>query len=123
MIKIVYCVRKRDDISLKAFYKYWFEQHGTLVRRFAKTLRAKKYIQSHTIEPEINKFLMTSRGFAPPYDGIAEIWWDDVESFNVASTSLAAQEAYSALIEDEAKFIDIAQSRVFLTEEHVIFAN
>ena len=121
MIKLVYCVRKRADMSPEAFHKYWLEQHGNLVRRFAKTLRVKKYIQSHTIEPEINKALMKSRGLAVPYDGITEMWWNNIESLNEASASLANQEAYSTLINDEAKFIDFSQSRIFLTEEHVIF--
>ena len=31
------------------------------------------------------------------------------------------KQANEALKEDEAKFIDLSQSRVFMTEEHVIF--
>ena len=37
MIKLVYIVRKRDDISFKDFSAYWLEKHGPLVRSFAKT--------------------------------------------------------------------------------------
>ena len=121
MVKLVYCVRKRAELSLEVFRKYWLEQHGPLVLRLAEALHAKKYIQSHTIEPEINDALVKSRGLAPPYDGITEVWWEDIESFNTALSSPAAQEAHKALIEDEAKFVDFSQSRVFMTEEHVIF--
>jgi len=120
MIKLVYCVCKRADMSPEAFREYWLEKHGNLVQRFAKILRVKKYVQSHTIESEINSLLATSRGMATTYDGIAEIWWDDIESFQEASTSPSGQEAYSTLIDDEAKFIDFSQSRIFLTEEHFI---
>ena len=121
MVKLVYCVRKRAELSREAFRKYWLEQHGPLVLRFAEALRAKKYIQSHTIEPEINDAIVKSRGLAPPYDGIAEVWWEDIESLKAALSSPAAQEWRKALIEDEAKFIDFSQSREFMTEEHVIF--
>ena len=51
MIKLVYCLRKRADVSDAEFHKYWLESHGPLVRGFAQAIRAKKYIQSHTVLP------------------------------------------------------------------------
>ena len=33
-----------------------------------------RYIQSHTIAPEINKGFVQSRGLAEPLDGITEVW-------------------------------------------------
>jgi uncharacterized protein (TIGR02118 family) len=121
MIKLVYCVRKRADMPHETFGKYWLEQHAPLVRSFAQAIRAKKYIQSHTIEPEINDALVKSRGLAPPYDGITEVWWENLESFKAGINSPVGREARKRLIEDEAKFIDFAQSQLFMTEEHLIF--
>lgn len=121
MIKLVYCIRKRADVSDEEFHRYWLEQHGPLVRSFAEVTGAKKYIQSHTIEPENNARRAESRGFAPAYDGITEVWWDDLESYQGGADSEARRHAGATLAEDEAKFIDISQSRVFITEEHVIF--
>jgi len=117
MVKIVYCIRKRADISSQDFYKYWLEKHAPLVRRLAGATQAKKYIQSHVIEPEYNDALVRLRGVAKPYDGITEVWFESMESFYTSE----AQEARKKLIDDEAKFIDLSRSSVFITEEHLIF--
>ena len=120
MIKLVYCVRRRADLPEETFRRYWLEQHGPLVRSVASTVGAKKYVQSHTVAPEINAQIAELRDLPPAYDGIAEVWWDDLESFRAGFNSPSGQEARRRLIQDEAKFIDFSQSRVFLTEEHVI---
>ncbi len=121
MIKLVYCVRKRADMSFEDFSKYWLEEHGPLVRSVAGALGAKKYIQSHAVTPELNQAMKAERGLAEPYDGITELWWDSVEILTEALGSEAGQAASTKLAEDEARFIDFSESRVFMTEEHVIF--
>ena len=65
MIKLVYCVRKRSDIS---------DGH-------AKAIGADRYVQSHTLDSEINQGFRESRGTGPAYDGITEMWWSDIEVF------------------------------------------
>ena len=71
MIKYVYCIRKRADLSDEEFHTYWKENHATFIRSLAKVLRAKKYIQSHKMETPLNDEFVKSRGFdSPPYDGV-----------------------------------------------------
>ena len=120
-MKLVYCIRRRDDVTADEFYTYWLSTHGPKVESVAETLRATRYVQSHTGEPELNDMLAASRGLAPAYDGITEVWWDSVDDLKEAIATPAGQEAMAMLIEDESRFIDFAQSRVFLTTEHVIF--
>lgn len=121
MIKLVYCVRKRDDVSADEFYRYWLDEHGPLVRSFAKAIAALRYVQSHTVSPETNAELQASRGLAPPYEGITEVWWNSPEDMAAALGTKAGIEAGLALIEDEARFVDFSRSSVFMTEEHEIF--
>ena len=121
MIKLVYCITKSAGKSVEEFQNYWLENHGPLVRSVAAELGATKYIQSHTVQPTLNVLLAKSRNCAPSYDGVTEVWWDNVEDFNHALNSENGREAALKLLEDEARFIDLAQSRVFLTEEHEIF--
>ncbi len=121
MIKLVYCVRKRADVADAEFHRYWLEEHGPLVRSVAAAIKARKYIQSHTALPAINQTLENSRGLAAAYDGITEVWWDDAAALESGMASPEGKEAHRRLLEDEAKFIDFSQSRVFMTEEHVIF--
>ena len=121
MIKMVYIVRRRENIPADEFYKYWLESHGPLVRSFAEALRAKKYIQSHTIDTPLNAGLVKRRGMTAHFDGITEAWWDSIEDLSAAVATPEGHHASQALIDDEAKFIDLAESTVFLTEERVIF--
>lgn len=121
MIKLVYIVRRRSDVPEKEFHRYWLEEHGPLVRKFAKSLRARKYVQSHTVAPDMNARLAQARQLAGGADGITEVWWESIEDMNAAFATPAGQEAGRALAEDEAKFIDFSRSSIFLTEEHTIF--
>jgi uncharacterized protein (TIGR02118 family) len=121
MIKLVYCLRRRSDVSPEEFRSYWLERHGPRVRGHAEVLKARKYVQSHTVDSPLNDVLTESRGMKPPYDGITEVWWDGVKDLEQALATPEGQAAGDDLIQDEAKFIDLGESRIFLTEEHTIF--
>jgi uncharacterized protein (TIGR02118 family) len=122
MIKLVYVIRKRADISEKDFHEYWLKQHGPLVRSFAKSMRAKRYVQSHTVHEDAGKQIRGTRpGMKETYDGITEVWWDTLEDFNSGGEPEDRAKAARTLLEDESKFIDFERSSIFLTEEHEIF--
>lgn len=121
MIKLVYCVRRHPDLSAEEFHRYWLERHGPLVRSVAEAIGARRYVQSHTTQPRVNEALATSRGSAEPYDGIAEVWFDGPDEMMAASAAQQGLDAGKQLLEDEARFIDLAHSRLFMTEEHEIF--
>jgi uncharacterized protein (TIGR02118 family) len=122
MIKLVYCIRRRADLSPEAFHAYWLERHGPLVREVARALRARRYVQSHTLATPANDALRASRGLAEPHDGITELWWESAEELAAATATPEGREAGARLLEDERRFIDFARSSLFVTEEHEIFA-
>jgi len=121
MIKFVYVVRRRPDVSPETFRKYWLESHGPLVRKFAQALRAKRYVQSHTLDVPLNQIAQQARSSKPPYDGITELWWDSLEDVIAAAQSPEGQQANLTLTQDEATFCDLPNCSVFFTEEHTIF--
>ncbi len=122
MIKYVYCICKRADLSDEEFHTYWRGKHSELIRSLAKAFRGKKYIQSHTMNTPINQEMIKARGFdSPPYDGVTEIWWDNMEEFLAGVNSPEGTEAAQKYIADEANFVDFSKSRAFLTEEYVVF--
>jgi uncharacterized protein (TIGR02118 family) len=121
MVKLVYCLRRRPDVPPDEFYRYWLETHGPKVKQAAEALRARRYVQSHTCAAELNQAFVASRGLAPPYDGITEVWWDSIDDVKAGMTTPAGAAAAAMLLEDEARFIDFSQSRVFMTTEHPIF--
>jgi hypothetical protein len=59
----------------------------------------------------------------PAYDGVAEVWFDSVEDLTSAWTTPKGVAAGTRLIEDEHQFIDVAQSPIWIVEEHVILGD
>ena len=75
-IKIVYCLRRKPEISHQEFQRYWLEEHGPKVIAAGEAIGMKRYVQSHTIGTALSDALAASRGGLEPYDGIMEGWWD-----------------------------------------------
>ena len=124
MIKFVFSIRRRPDMSREAFQKYWFENHGALIKRHAETLHIRRYVQTHARDTSLDELLADSRGSKPRYyDGVAELWWDSLEDLMAAFSTEAAQAAALELLEDERRFIDLPNSPMWLGEELVIIGD
>lgn len=119
-VKLVFCVRRRDDVDPEEFNRYWLEEHAVLVRSVGELLRIRRYVQSHTLHGPSTDAITASRGAAEPFDGIAELWFDveDLER-ELDEHALAA---YVLLLEDERRFIDLERSSLFFTVEHEIIS-
>ena len=121
MIKLVFTLRRRENLTREEFQRYWREHHAPLVRSHAEALRIRRYVQTHARDTDLDEALAGSRGGAPGYyDGVAELWWDNIEDLRAAVTSEAGQAAGEALLEDERRFIDLPNSPIWLGEEHVV---
>jgi uncharacterized protein (TIGR02118 family) len=120
MIKLVFCLRRRDGLSREEFQRYWIEQHAPLVRSHAEALGIRRYVQVHSIDDGISVAVAGPRNPPPPYDGVAELWFDDLEAIAAAGGTDAGQAASAALLADERTFLDLEHSPLFLAEEHVI---
>ena len=124
MIKLIFCVKKRDDRSLQEFYDYWLNQHGPLVKSKSEALNIRRYVQSHTIQPEFGLAVSSARGMKQlGFDGIAELWYDSIEAIEETAETTAGREANAVLAEDETRFINMEASPIFPTEEHEVISN
>ncbi len=121
MIKLVYVITRRADLSVEAFRDYWLHRHGPLVAAQAEALQLRKYVQSHLIDHEANEAMRGVRGMLPAVDGITEVWWESLDALQAAYATPEGAASGAILAEDEAKFIDFSNSQVFLTEEHTVF--
>lgn len=118
MFKMIYCLRRKPGLSREDFQRYWRDQHAPLVRRHAPSLGVRRYAQSHTVDVPMLAMVPAARGSTgQDYDGVAELWWDSREALFAALATDAAQRASRELLEDEATFIDLANSPVFFAEE------
>jgi uncharacterized protein (TIGR02118 family) len=120
VIKLVFCINRRPDVTAEEFHRYWLEEHAPLVRSVQDVLGIRRYVQSHTIDTPANAVLQASRQTSVPYDGVAELWWDSLEALGAGTATPEGQAAALRLLEDEARFIDFPTASIFLTEEHEI---
>ena len=122
MIKMIFCLRRRAELSPAAFQAYWRDRHAPLVAEVAPLLRIRRYVQSHSFEdPQLAGPVAARGAIVPPYDGVAELYWDSIEDLTAVNDSKEAREAGRRLLEDERNFIDLSQSPLFwVRENHVI---
>jgi uncharacterized protein (TIGR02118 family) len=108
MIKILGILTRRDGITHEEFVRHWFGIHGPLALAVPGIRR---YVQSHIIgtrtRPDVPETDVA-------VDGIAELWYDDMESFQRA----AATPEMRALTDDGALFI--GQIKTYVVEERQI---
>lgn len=122
MIKLSFCLRRLPHLSREEFQRYWFDTHGPLVRKQAEALRIRRYVQTHTVVGEVAESLRATRGGPPSYDGVAELWWNSLDDVAAALGSPEGVEGARVLLEDERKFIDLANSPLFWANEREIIA-
>jgi uncharacterized protein (TIGR02118 family) len=121
MIKLVFALRRREDMTREEFQRYWREQHAPLVKRHADALHIRRYVQVHALDTDLDEAIAGPRGSEPRvYDGVAELWWDSLEELVAAFSSDAGQVAGRELLEDEQRFIDLPRSPLWLGEENVV---
>ena len=47
MIKLSFCLTKKDELSLEEFQNYWLNNHAPLVKQVSNDLKIVKYTQLH----------------------------------------------------------------------------
>ena len=99
------------------FQEYWLKKHGPFFQENAGVMRAKRYVQSHTVDTPLNEGMRSSRGMLPEYNGVAEVWFESEEDLMEAMGSPEMEKLGAALLEDEGNFIDHAKSSAFIVRE------
>jgi uncharacterized protein (TIGR02118 family) len=120
MIKLVFCLRRQPHLSREEFQRYWREHHAPLVREAAAALGARRYVQVHTLTSPVNEGLRRGRGGPEEYDGVAELWFDSLDTLAASGATPEGRAAGRRLLEDERRFIDLERSPLFVGEEHPI---
>lgn len=119
MIRLVFALRRQDNLSRAAFQDYWLHQHAPLVASFANDLNILRYVQTHTLDDPANQAAQQARGnMEPEYDGVAELWWASEPDLVANMDTEPARAAGAALLEDESKFIDLANSPLWFAYEY-----
>ena len=121
MIKLVFNLRRRPEMTRDEFQAYWRDRHAPLVSRHAETLRIRRYVQTHARSSEVAAAQSAARGGEPDvYDGQAELWWDSFDDVAAVVSTPAGLQAALELLEDERRFIDLEHSPLWIGEEHEV---
>lgn len=125
MIKLTMLVKRLPNITYEEFDQYWIEHHAPLVASVQNVLNIARYVQTipHRY-PELDKIIQNGRqsqNFV--FDGMAEIWWQNLESMQKNRSSPEAVKALNALMEDEKRFVNHTQSVVWYATERLIISN
>jgi uncharacterized protein (TIGR02118 family) len=107
MIKIVACINRLPGMSVEAFQDHWLNRHPDVV---LKLPGLRRYVQSHVRASGYRG------GRQLVHDGIAELWFDDLETAKAANGT----PVIDAIQADEARFIDPGPRVTLVCEEHVI---
>jgi len=106
MVKAMFFLYRRADLSDEAFRGYSQDVHVLLVSRVPGLRR---YIVNHTMHNPSDA--------ANACDAVAELWFDSIEAFQTALTS---PEGVAAL-RDQANYLDLARTHVlFVNELHAL---
>lgn len=95
MIKVLSLLTRKDGITHEEFVRHWLEVHAPLAHAVPGIRR---YVQSHIVDTLSRPDIPDT---AIEVDGIAELWYDDLESFRRA----AATPEMKLLTDDGALFI------------------
>ena len=111
MIKSIALAHRKTGMTREEYNKYWKEQHAPLAARLIPGVR--KYVQNHFVDIPGMEF---------EGDGIVEMWYDDVESFNKAMKFIHS-DAGKELVIDGGKFAEMKPGGLWIVEEHVVLDN
>ena len=114
MVKIIAMVKRKSGMTAEEFSRYWYEQHAPFFRTVipqAVLSQQKGYVQNHAVR--------LASGREPPFDGVAEICFDSLESFRKWNDWYFSDDA-KALRDDEENFMDRSEVIVVVAEERLI---
>jgi EthD domain len=117
MIRLITCLKRRDDVSPEEFRRYWQDAaFDELIADIVKLSGAERCAKNLTLGVEANTLLMQERGLAEPFDGIIEYWWHDAANFEALYSSEARKALMQEMQDYQGRFADLAASTSFFTE-------
>jgi uncharacterized protein (TIGR02118 family) len=108
MVKLIVMMKRKPGLTPDEFSKYWKEVHASVALNNIPGLL--KYIQNHKVKLNDRETV---------YDGIAELWFNDLDSFRDMGKWYRS-DAGKILSDDEAKFIDTSKIVSSVCEEIVM---
>lgn len=117
MIKVIYCIRRREGLSPAEFQQYWKGVHGPLLMAHRQTLRLAGYVQTAPLAHKYAPRVERPHVLEAPFDGVAELYWANEDDMTHAFEDEHARQVQKLLADDEKNFIDHKHSSRWIARE------
>ena len=105
LVKMIFLLRRKPGMSVAEFQDYWLNGHAPQIPRDAGVMR---YVQCHQL-------VETYEDSEPPFDGVAELSFADLDTMNSYWGSERIQAIFAA---DAPRFMDLENTTGFLAQEY-----
>lgn len=117
MIRLITCVRKKQELSYQEFRRFWESpEFSDLMKKIADAIKPVRHARSLSLQVGANIRIMESRGSDEPFDGIIEWWWESAAQLAPMLDTPRAQEIIREVAAFQAPFVDFGSSPSFFTE-------
>jgi uncharacterized protein (TIGR02118 family) len=104
VIKVMAFLRRQDGVTRERFHRWWIDDHVPLVKKLPGLRKYRVCLVTGS----------TTHEGREPWDGVAELWFDDRAALDAAWSSDAGREA----LEDSRA--NHADRMVLITREHEV---
>jgi uncharacterized protein (TIGR02118 family) len=105
MVKLMYIITPKAGMNRVDFQRYWLEVHAPIVKRIP---HLKRYV--------INVFQPRSDDMSAAIGGVAEQWFESLETMKTAFSTADAKHARA----DIENFAEVARNIAALVDEHIV---
>lgn len=102
MFKVIFLVKRREDLSREAYQAYSNDRHAPIV---AALPGIQKYVVNYSFAADAEE--------EPAYDAVVELWFDQPQDFEAALGSDVGQQALA----DQENFLDLTRTVVLPVNE------
>ena len=102
MITAITLLRRKPGLTTREFQTYWKTTHAAVIETLPHIDR---YTQSHPLDDQPDDA-------EPAWDGVAELWAKDSQSFR----DIGSSDAYRVVLQDEENFLDRNATALVLTD-------
>jgi hypothetical protein len=117
MIRYINCVRRRQDISVEEFRRYWNSpEFEALFRRVCEIVQPLRFAKNLTLQVAANAKIQDERGLGDPFDATVEMWWQNAGELLDKFESPEALDIRQEMLDYQEQFIDIQGCRAFFSD-------
>jgi len=117
MIRLITCIKKKEDLTTKEFRDYWNDpQFELLFDRVVSLLEPYAVSRKLTLQVSANIKIMQTRKTKEPYDAVIEWWFNSAGRLAPLLAKPETHAALNELMKYQSRFVDFKASPSFFTE-------